>query len=138
MLADRIKTITIVWLAGYKLSGYEFAHAGGSTPLRRCLIVCADLIEVIDHDINHVLLGLLDQSAAVEVVDQDILIECLSGSYGIRLTALWFRSYLTKLKQSVQFKGNIDYTSPQVQSPQGPVLGSWLFFLYTAGLWELM
>jgi hypothetical protein len=55
------------------------------------LNVCADLIVAMDHG-KHVLLGLLDLSAAFDTVDQDIFIERLSRSYGVRSTALdWFR-----------------------------------------------
>jgi len=71
------------------------------------LKVCADLIEAMDQG-NHVLLGLLALSAAFDTVEQDILIERLSRSFGIRSTALnWFCSYLIDRKLSVQFSGDV-------------------------------
>ena len=81
--------------------------------------VCADLIESMDQG-NHVLLGLLDLSAAFDTADQDILIERLSRSYGIRSTALdWFCSCLT----IVQFNGDVSTVRTfKLGVPQGSVL----------------
>src|SRR5664279_2501024 len=89
---------------------------------------------------NHVLLGLLDLSAAFDTVDQDILIERLFRSYGIRSSALsWFRSYLSDRKQSVQFNGNASTVrNLRFGVPKGLVLGPLLFILYTADLGSLM
>jgi hypothetical protein len=98
------------------------------------LEVCADLIEAMDQG-NHVLLELLDLSAAFDTVGQDILIDRLSRSYGIRSTALnWFCSYLIDRKQSVQFDGDMSSVRTlKFGVPQGSVLGPLLFILYTHG-----
>ena len=95
--------------------------------------VCADLIEAMDQG-NHVLLGLLDFSAAFDTVDQDILIECLSRSYVIRSTALnWFCSYSIDRRQYVQFNGDVSTVRTlKFGVPQGSILGPLLYILYTA------
>jgi Reverse transcriptase (RNA-dependent DNA polymerase) len=100
------------------------------------LKICADLIEAMDHA-HHVLLGLLDLSAAFNTVDQDILIERLSRSYGIWSTALdWFHSYLMNY---VQFNGDVSTVKTlKFGVPQGSMLGPLLFLLYTADLKKLM
>jgi len=87
---------------------HQSANRKGHSTETALLKVCADLIEAMDQG-NHVLLGLLDLSAAFDTVDQDILIERLmSRSYGIRSTALnWSCSYFIDRKQSVQFKGDV-------------------------------
>ena len=49
-----------------------------------------------------------EQLPTVENRQRDILIERLFRSYGIQLTALdWLYSYLTDLKLSVQFNGDV-------------------------------
>lgn len=64
-----------------------------------------DLIEAIDAR-DHVLLGLLDPSAAFHRADHDLLIERLSMTYRVCSVALdWFRSYLWGRRQTVFFDG---------------------------------
>ena len=97
---------------------HQSAYRKGHSTETALLKVCADLIEAMDQG-NHVLLGLLNLSAAFDTVDQDILIERLSRSYGIRSTALnWFCSYLIDRRQSVQ-RRCVDSKSSQVRSPPG-------------------
>ena len=73
-------------------------------------------------------------------MDQDILIERLSRSYGIQSTALnWFCSYLVDRRQSVQFNGDVSTVRTlKFGVPQGSVLGPLLFILYSADLGKLM
>ena len=81
-------------------------------------------------------LTLLDLSAAFDTIDHLALISRLSSWYGIYGTALdWFTSYLSNRCQQVKIH---DYVSEAVYIsfgvPQGSVLGSILFTLYTAPL----
>ena len=81
-------------------------------------------------------LTLLDLSAAFDTIDHLALISRLSSWYGISGTALdWFTSYLSNRCQQVKIH---DYVSEAVYIsfgvPQGSVLGSILFTLYTAPL----
>jgi len=58
------------------------------------LKVDTHLFEAIDAG-DHVLLGLLHLLAAFDIVDHDVLVECLARTCGLRSTALdWLHSYL--------------------------------------------
>ena len=63
---------------------HQSAYRKGNSTEMALLKVCADLIEAMNQG-NHVLLGLLDLSAAFDTVDQDFFIERLSRSYGIQI-----------------------------------------------------
>jgi len=82
-------------------------------------------------------LALLDLSAAFETIDLSILLERLSSWFGISSTALsWInKSYLVNRS----FYVNIENSKSSVFQllygvPQGSVLGSLLFILYTTPL----
>ena len=79
---------------------------------------------------------MLDLSAAFDTIDHNILITRLSTWYGISGTALsWFTSYLTDRQQAIKI-GNCfsDMLPTSCGVPQGSVLGSLLFTLYTTPL----
>ena len=81
-------------------------------------------------------LTLLDLSAAFDTIDHIILITRLSTWYGISGIALgWFTSYLTDRQQAIKI-GNwfSDMLPTSCGIPQGSVLGSLLFTLYTKPL----
>ena len=81
-------------------------------------------------------LALLDQSAAFDTVDHEILLHRLSATYGVTGTALaWISSYLSNRLQSVSVSGVS--SSPLVIPcgvPQGSVLGPILYILYNSPL----
>ena len=60
--------------------------------------VCSDIITAMDEG-HHVLLALLELSAAFYTVDHKILLQRLSKSFSVRDGVLnWLRSYLGRLK----------------------------------------
>ena len=79
------------------------------------------------------LLTLLDQSAAFDTIDHNILLNRLSYSFGISGTVFkWFISYLTNRTQSVSV-GDLNSSSFPLKYgvPQGSVLGPILSTLYS-------
>ena len=85
-------------------------------------------------------LCLLDISAVFDTIDHTILTNRLSSIFGISGIALsWIKSYLSSRFFTVNATG---YTSdPQTLTcgiPQGSVLGSLLFILYTSPLSKLI
>ena len=75
----------------------------------------------------------IDLSAAFDTIDHTILLDRLNGYYGISELALgWFKSYLSGRTHSVKVDGTLSYpVGLQYGVPQGSVLGSNLFSLYT-------
>ena len=85
------------------------------------------------------LLGLLDQSAAFDVVDHEILLKRLEFSFGLSGCVLsWMRSYLTDRSQYIQYNGRSEVTKVLFGVPQGSVLGPLLYSLYTADIYEVI
>ena len=61
------------------------------------------------------LLGLLDQSAAFDVIDHDILMERLDHSFGLTGHVLaWIRSYLIGRSQGLSFNGEYSTITPLI------------------------
>jgi len=85
-------------------------------------------------------LCLLDLSAALDTIDHNILITCLSSWFGIHGSVLsWFKSYLSS--RSFRAKCNNNLSSFHTSSygvPQGSVLGPLFFVMYTTHLSTLI
>ena len=81
-------------------------------------------------------LSLLNLSAAFGTIDHDLLLSRLTERFGIDGVVLqWVRSYLTGRSQLVKVNGIL--STPQLLLcvvPQGSVLGSLLFSMYTTPL----
>jgi ABC-type amino acid transport system permease subunit len=73
-------------------SAYRLFHLTETTLLK---VVNNLLVSVDEKDVATVI-AFLDQSAAFDLVDHQILIDRLSSGFGFRgLTLVWFRSYLS-------------------------------------------
>uniref|UniRef100_A0A669DR24 Reverse transcriptase domain-containing protein n=1 Tax=Oreochromis niloticus TaxID=8128 RepID=A0A669DR24_ORENI len=116
-------------------SGFKNFHSTESALLK----VFNDILLTCDSG-NHVVLVLLDLTAAFDTVDHNILLSRLHHLAGIRGTALkWFRSYLCDRTFSVNFLG-YESSSATFQSgvPQGSILGPLLFSLYLQPLGTIL
>ena len=77
------------------LSNLQSAYRKGHSTETALAKVCSDIITAMDKG-RHVLLALLDLSAAFDTVDHDILLERLSRSFSVHGGVLdWLPSYLT-------------------------------------------
>ena len=98
------------------------------------------ILDVLSHVYKYVdsgdvtLLGLLDLSSAFDCVDHHTLLNRLQRAYGFTGQALdWFTSFLDERKLVVSFNGRTSRSASLDSGvPQGSVLGSLLFVLYTA------
>ena len=97
-----------------------------------------DLTRAPEHKQMDILL-LLDLSAAFDTVKHNILLDRLSGKYGIRGDALrWIKSYLSEREQFVALGKFCSPSKPlETGIPQGSVLGPLLFTLYISPLADI-
>ena len=86
------------------------------------------------------ILVLLDLSAALDTVDQSILLNRLSSKLGLNGTALaWFRSYLSGRSQRVSVRGVVsDKFDLHYGVPRGSCLGPLLFTVYASALFDVV
>ena len=94
-----------------------------------------DLILAMDRG-EFTFLILLDLSAAFDTVDHSILLHRLQHWFGLHGTSIdWFSSYLTSRSQAVSIQNSTSsFSNLSCGVPQGSVLGSLLFTLYTTPL----
>ena len=110
------------------LSAYRKCHSTETALLR----VVNDLLQASD-DGHGSFLSMLDLSAAFDTIDHVILSQRLSSTFGCTGTVLgWFESYLSNRTQSV-FVNDVQSAPSTLKYgvPQGSVLGSILFTMYT-------
>ena len=124
-------TVELFWNILYEplQSAYKKFH-GPKTALKK---VDSDIVTAIDSG-HSVILVLLDLSAAFDTVDHTILTRRLSTRFGIRGRALdWFVSYLSDRTQYMKVNDTLSKSLYLTQGvPQGSVLGSILYSLYTS------
>ena len=114
-------------------SAYRKIHSTETALLK----VQNDLL-AIDNGYEAVLV-LLDFSAALDLIDHDILLNRLEKRFGLFGTPLsWIMSYLSHRKQFVSVGNNTsNEESINRGVPQGSVLGPLLFSLYTSEIEDL-
>ena len=82
---------------------------------------------------------LIDQSAAFDCVEGDILIEKLKLYNFSDETCMWFRSYMDSRSQVVSIGASVsNYKSVNTGVPQGSVMGPIMYLIYTNELPELI
>ena len=101
--------------------------------------VKSDIQEVLDKGQIMVVI-LLDQSSAFDIVDHDILLQRLQTEAGLCGNVLnWFRSYLSARRQCVIIGGeSSDEYTLQRGVPQGSILRPRLFSVYSQPLGSLI
>uniref|UniRef100_A0A3B3D322 Reverse transcriptase domain-containing protein n=1 Tax=Oryzias melastigma TaxID=30732 RepID=A0A3B3D322_ORYME len=116
-------------------SGFKSPHSTETALLR----VFNDILRATDAG-DHVVLVLLDLSAAFDTIDHNILLSRLRNVVGICGTALdWFRSYLADRTLSVSLSGFTSAAAPlSCGVPQGSILGPLLFSLYLLPLGSII
>ena len=79
---------------------------------------------------------LLDSSAAFDTVNHSILLTCPQNWFGLDGLSLdWFSSYLSSRSQAVSINDSISaFSTLSSGVPQGSVIGSLLFTLFTTPL----
>uniref|UniRef100_A0A3B3DJ46 Reverse transcriptase domain-containing protein n=1 Tax=Oryzias melastigma TaxID=30732 RepID=A0A3B3DJ46_ORYME len=116
-------------------SGFKSLHSTESALLK----VFNDILRATDMG-DHVILVLLDLSAAFDTVDHEILLSRLQNVVGIGGAALtWFRSYLADRTMTVNLSRFTSDTAPlSFGVPQGSILGPLLFSLYLLPLGSII
>jgi hypothetical protein len=83
----------------------QSAYRAGQSTETATLIVLSDILDAVDSQ-EITLLGLLDMSAAFDIVDFEILLQRLETSYRLNGTVLkWLTSFVTDRTQAVFFDG---------------------------------
>ena len=115
-------------------SAYRTSHSTEMALLR----VQSDILLALDRK-EAVFLVLLDLSSAFDTIDHALLLETLETHFGISRQALsWFRSYLTDRFQTVRTDGPFSHKQKlDCGVPQGSVLGSQLFTLYSSPVTDI-
>ena len=112
-------------------SGYRKWHSCDTAVLK----IQNDTLLMIDGK-SHVVLMLLDLSAAFDTINHKILISKLQKLYGFNgLILQWIKSYITD--RSFRVSVNSKYSDScllEIGVPQGSILGPLLFILYTKEL----
>ncbi len=117
---------------------HQSAYRTGHSTETALVKIMDDLLWAMDGQ-QCALLILLDQSAAFDTVNQDLLLNRLKTSFGVCGNALdWFRSYFKGRKQCVKIEQAS--SSPRELAtgfPQGSVLGPFAYPIYTSPLFDI-
>ena len=101
--------------------------------------VTNDILRAVDNH-HHVILVLLDLSAAFNTLDHSILLQRFQKKLGITCTALrWSESYLNDRQQCVVMDGaQSDWKQVLRGAPQGSVFGPMAFSFYSAPIDDII
>ena len=115
-------------------SGYRKAHSCETAVLK----IHNDILLMVDKK-KHVILMLLDLTAAFDTINHELLINKLKRSYGLDGHVInWIRSYLSERSVHVVVNGKKSESSwLTIGVPQGSILGPLLFILYTKELEDI-
>ena len=115
-------------------SGYRKGHSTDTAVLK----IQNDTLLLIDKK-SHVILMLLDLSAAFDTVNHEILVKKLQNLYGFGGHIVeWIKSYLAGRSFKVCVNGHSsDSCCLEIGVPQGSILGPLLFILYTKELEDI-
>ena len=118
---------------------YQSAYRQNHSTETALVRIKSDIMDAVDQG-KIVILILLDQSSAFDIMSHRILLERMSELYGIQGKVLdWFHSYVSQRKQVVMIDG--ESSEEYILSngvPQGSVLGPKLFSMYTRPLGDLI
>ena len=123
---------------------YQSAYKAGHSTETALLKVKMDILAAIDRK-EAMCLILLDLSTAFDMVNHEMLLNCLKFRFGITDTVLkWIESYLTGRHQSVIIGDANDLDQKRSDKarlaqrvPQGSVLGPILLTLYITPLGDI-
>jgi hypothetical protein len=115
-------------------SAYRKCHSTETALVK----IMDDLLCAVD-DTQCALLVMLDQSAAFDTVNQDILLHRLESTFGITGSSLsWLRSYFKGRTQAVTISGASSKPKALTTGfPQGSILGPYKYPMYTAPLFTI-
>ena len=115
-------------------SAYRKNHSTETALLK----ITNDLLCAMDKSRCSILV-MLDQSAAFDTVNQDILMQRFQSTYGITGSAhAWLDSYFRHRTQAVSINGKSSHPKELVTGfPQGSVLGPFSYPAYTSPLFEI-
>ena len=118
---------------------FQSAYCAGYSTETALLRIVIDILTASDAS-QVSILTLLDLSAAFDTIDHSILLCRLEQYFGVFGLALsWFKSNLSNRFQFVSASGsNSKLSKLDYGVPQGPVLGTILFLLYTQPLTQIL
>ena len=122
-------------LNAYHQSAYRKYHSTETALVR----VTNDILRAVDNH-HHVILVLLDLSAAFDTLDHAILLQRFQERFGITGNALrWMTSYFHERQQCVVINGTrSDWKQVLWGAPQGSVFGPMAFSFYSAPVEDII